>query len=102
VTDNTLGMAEVRELFRLPKRGVIAGCHVIEGKIRRNDKVRLVRDGVVIYDGELGSLRRFKEDVKVVASGYECGLSIAKYQDVKVSDIIEAYELIETRRQLQS
>ena len=100
VSDITLGAAEVRDIFKLPKIGTIAGCYIVEGKIKRNDKVRLVRDGVVVYDGELGSLRRFKDDVKEVASGYECGMSIERFNDIKVGDVIEAYELIETRRQL--
>jgi translation initiation factor IF-2 len=100
VSEKTLGSAEVRDTFKLPKVGTVAGCYVVEGKIRRNDKVRLIREGVVIYDGELGSLRRFKDDVKEVATGYECGLSIEGYNDIKVDDVIEAFEVIETRRTL--
>lgn len=100
VSDKTLGSAEVREIFKLPKVGTVAGCYVVDGKISRNDKVRLIREGVVIYDGELGSLRRFKDDVKEIASGYECGMSIEGYNDIKVGDVIEAYELVETRRHL--
>jgi len=86
-----LGKAEIREVFNIPKIGVVAGSAVIDGKIVRSSFVRLVRDNVVIYNGKLGSLRRFKEDVKEVASGYECGISIEKYKDVKVGDIVEAY-----------
>ena len=100
VSEKTLGTVEIRETFKLPKAGVVAGCYVVEGKIRRHDRVRLIREGVVIYQGELGSLRRFKDDVKDVASGYECGLSIERYRDIKVGDLVEAYEVIETKRVL--
>ncbi len=90
---------EVRELFRAPKVGVIAGSYVLEGEITRDDLVRVVRDGTVIYEGKLGSLRRFKDDVKSVRSGYECGLSVEGFQDVKEGDIIEAYKIIEVARE---
>lgn len=90
---------EVRELFRVPKLGVIAGSYVLEGEITRDDLVRVVRDGTVIYEGKLGSLRRFKDDVKSVRSGYECGLSVAGFQDIKEGDIIEAYKVIEVARE---
>ncbi|MDY2776836.1 MAG: translation initiation factor IF-2 [Collinsella sp.] len=92
------GSAEVRDTFRVPKAGLIAGCMVTEGEIERTDKVRVVRDGVVIFDGEFGSMRRFKDDVKVVKSGYECGLGIEKFQDIKVGDILEAYKIVEVAR----
>ena len=92
------GSAEVRETFRVPKAGLIAGCMVTEGEISRDDKVRVVRDGVVVFDGVFGSMRRFKDDVKTVKSGYECGLGIDKFQDVKVGDILEAYKIIEVAR----
>ena len=92
------GSAEVRETFRVPKAGLIAGCMVTEGEIDRNDKVRVVRDGVVVFDGVFGSMRRFKDDVKTVKSGYECGLGIEKFQDIKVGDILEAYKVIEVAR----
>ncbi|MFN3393183.1 MAG: EF-Tu/IF-2/RF-3 family GTPase, partial [Candidatus Thermochlorobacter sp.] len=74
--------------------------HVIEGKIRRDTKVRLLRDGVQIYEGELSSLKRFKDDVKEVDSGFDCGLTLSGYDDIKVGDIIEAYETVETKRKL--
>jgi translation initiation factor IF-2 len=80
--------------------GTVAGCFVIDGKIIRNNKVRLIRDGIVIYDGMLGSLKRFKEDVKDVASGYECGLNIDKFNDIKIGDLVEAYEQVEVARKL--
>ncbi len=92
------GAAEVRETFRVPKAGLIAGCMVTEGEISRDDNVRVVRDGVVVFDGTFGSMRRFKDDVKSVKSGYECGLGIEKFQDIKVGDILEAYKVVEVAR----
>jgi translation initiation factor IF-2 len=87
----TLGHAEVREIFKVSKVGSIAGCYVKDGKIQRNAKVRVLRDQAVIFDGELESLRRFKDDVREVAEGYECGIQVARYQDLKVGDVVEAY-----------
>lgn len=95
------GVAEVRETFKVPKLGMIAGCHVIEGKIRRPDKIHLIREGVVIYDGTLASLKRFKDDVREVLSGYDCGMGIDGFNDLKVGDQIESYEIIETKRLLE-
>ena len=92
------GIAEVRETFRVPKVGLIAGCMVTEGEIERSDKVRVVRDGVVVFDGTFASMRRFKDDVKSVKSGYECGLGIEKFQDIKVGDQLEAYKVVEVAR----
>ena len=92
------GAAEVRETFRVPKAGLIAGCMVTEGEVHRDDRVRVVRDGVVVFDGAFGSMRRFKDDVKSVKAGYECGLGIDKFQDVKVGDVLEAYKVIEVAR----
>jgi translation initiation factor IF-2 len=100
--EKTLGMAEVRETFRAPRVGTIAGCYIVEGRIHRNDRVRLIRDGVVVFNGTLASLRRFKEDVREVQSGYECGMSIHNFNDIKVGDQIEAYEVYEERRTLAS
>ncbi len=91
---------EIRDIFKISKVGTIAGCMVLEGKISRNSKVRIIRDGVVIYTGALSSLKRFKEDVKEVAKGFECGLSIEKYNDIKVGDIIEGFEEKEIQRKL--
>jgi translation initiation factor IF-2 len=99
--EKTLGMLEVRETFKIPKVGTVAGCYVLEGKVRRSDRVRLVREGVVVYEGELSSLKRFKDDVREVQNGYECGLSIQNFNDIKVDDQIEAYEVVEERRKLQ-
>ena len=92
---------EVRETFRVPKVGTIAGCYVVEGKVSRNDKARVVRDGVVVYSGELDSLRRFKDDVSEVARGFECGLSIRNFNDIKVGDNIETYVVTEEKRTLE-
>jgi translation initiation factor IF-2 len=87
----TLGHAEVREVFKVSKVGTIVGCYVKDGKIVRNAKVRVLRDSVVVFSGELESLRRFKDDVREVAEGFECGIQVAKFQDLKVGDVIEAY-----------
>lgn len=92
--------AEVREIFKISKVGTIAGCIVKEGKLTRTAKVRVIRDGIVIYSGELGSLKRFKDDVKEVQSGYDCGLNIAGYNDIKVGDVVEAYEIVKIKRVL--
>lgn len=88
-----LGRAEVRQTFTVPKIGTVAGCAVIDGKILRNANVRLLRDSRVIFDGKLATLRRFKEDAKEVAEGYECGMGIEKYNDIKIGDLIEAYQI---------
>lgn len=93
--EKIMGRAEVRQTFHVPKVGTVAGCYVLEGIIQRNTKVRLLRDNVVVYTGKIISLRRFKEDVKEVQSGYECGIGLEKFNDVKVGDIIEAYKLEE-------
>ena len=92
------GVAEVRETFRVPKVGLIAGCMVTEGEISRDDQVRVVRDGVVVFDGKFASMRRFKDDVKTVRSGYECGLGIERFQDIHVGDTLEAYKIVEVAR----
>jgi len=91
---------EVREIFKITKVGTIAGCYVLDGKILRNTKVRIIRDGIVAYSGLLASLKRFKDDVKEVSAGYECGLNIENFNDIKVGDIIEGYDVIETKRKL--
>jgi translation initiation factor IF-2 len=93
-----LGRAEVRQTFRVPRMGVVAGSMVLDGLIRRNAAARLVRDGTIIYESTIGSLRRFKDDVREVASGYECGIGIEGFQDIKEGDIIEAYEVQEVAR----
>jgi translation initiation factor IF-2 len=94
------GTAEVRETFRVTKVGTIAGCYVSEGRIDRKGRARVIRDGIVVYDGEIGSLKRFKDDVKEVREGFECGIGIANFNDVKVGDIIECYTVEEVARTL--
>jgi translation initiation factor IF-2 len=91
---------EIRETFKIPKVGTIAGCMVLDGKMNRNTKVRVVREGIVVFSGELGSLKRFKDDVKEVSTGYECGLSIHNFNDIKIGDIIEGYEQVAVKRTL--
>jgi len=94
------GTAEVQEVFKITKVGSVAGCLVREGKLKRGNKVRLIRDGIVVHTGDLATLKRFKEDVKEVATGYECGLNIQNYNDIKVGDIIEGFEQVEVQRTL--
>ncbi len=98
--EQVVGVAEVRATFKVPKVGVVAGCYVKEGKLERGAKVRLLRDNVVIYTGKIASLKRFKEDVKEVVAGYECGVGLENFQDIKVGDIIEAFEVVEIKREL--
>ncbi len=95
-----LGTAEVRETFKISRLGTVAGCYVLNGKINRNSNVRLIRNDVEIYDGKLASLKRFKEDVREVQAGYECGLMLENFNDIKVGDIIEAYEIVKEARTL--
>jgi translation initiation factor IF-2 len=97
---NILGSVDVRQVFRMSRVGVIAGCYVLEGGVRRGSRVRLLRDNVVIHDGELSSLKRFKEDVREVKAGFECGLSLKDFNDIKVGDQLEAYEVVEVARSL--
>ncbi len=101
VSEELVGTIEVREIFKVPKVGTIAGCYVQDGKVARTNKIRLYREGIVIYEGELASLKRFKDDVKEVEKGFECGLNIHNFNDVKVGDIIEAYKFIETKKKLE-
>lgn len=100
VREEVIGTAEVRETYRISKVGTVAGCAVKEGKIRRTSRVRLIREGIVIYTGDLGSLKRFKDDVKEVLTGYECGLNISNYNDIRVGDLVEAYEEVEVKKTL--
>jgi translation initiation factor IF-2 len=99
--ERILGRAEVREIFHVPKVGTIAGCHVVDGKIERGQRTRLLRDGIVTYDGKNTSLRRYKDDVKEVQSGYECGIGLENYNDIKVGDVIESYYLEEIRPEFE-
>ncbi|MGV3128764.1 translation initiation factor IF-2 [Staphylococcus simulans] len=96
--EKVIGQAEVRQTFKVSKVGTIAGCYVTDGKITRNAGVRVIRDGIVTFEGQLDTLKRYKDDVKEVAQGYECGITIEKYNDLKVDDIIEAYEMVEIER----
>ena len=98
IVEEDTGIAEVRETFKVPKVGTVAGCYVIEGELHRDDKVRILRDGTVVFEGVLDSLKRFKDDVKSVKQGYECGIGIHGYQDVKVGDTIEGYTVKEVER----
>ncbi len=100
--EEVTGTAEVRNTFRISRVGVIAGCYVTEGTIYRDCKVHLVRDGVQIYSGEIGSLRRFKDDVKEISSGYECGIRLENFNDIKVGDTLEAFRVRELERKLQT
>ena len=95
IVEQDTGTAEVRETFKVPKVGTIAGCYITEGEISRDDKVRIVRDGTVIFEGKISSLRRFKDDVKTVKQGYECGIGIDGYQDIKLGD---TYRRLQGRR----
>ncbi len=100
LSEEVVGTAEVRDTFKVPKLGTVAGCYVLDGKIARSNKIRLIRDGIVIFEGNIGSLKRFKDDVREVDSGYECGLNIENFNDIKVGDTIEAYKIIETKKKL--
>jgi translation initiation factor IF-2 len=100
IREQYLGQAEVRDTFSVPKVGMVAGCGVLDGKLTRNAGVRLLRDGVVVYTGKLASLRRFKDDVKEVTKGYECGVGLENFNDIKVGDVIEAFESVEEKATL--
>ena len=98
IVERDTGIAEVRDVFRVPKVGNIAGCYITEGEISRDDKVRVVRDSTVIFEGKISSLRRFKDDVKTVKQSYECGIGVEGYQDIKVGDVIEGFRIEEVER----
>ncbi|MGF7140894.1 translation initiation factor IF-2 [Roseimarinus sediminis] len=100
IREEIVGTAEVQEVYKITKVGTIAGCIVRDGKIIRNNKVRVIRDGIVIYTGDLGSLKRFKEDVKEVKNGYECGMNVGNYNDIKVGDTIESFTTVEVAKKL--
>ncbi len=100
IKEEIVATVEVRETFRIGKVGTVAGCFVRDGKITRNTKVRVIRDGIVIYTGDLGSLKRFKDDVREVTSGYECGLNIENFNDIKVGDVIEGYQTVQVKKTL--
>jgi translation initiation factor IF-2 len=98
--ENQLGLVEVREVYRISKVGTVAGCYVLEGVVRRGAKIRVLRDNVVVHDGELDSLKRFKDDVREVKAGFECGLSVKNYNEVQKGDQLEVYEIVEVARTL--
>jgi translation initiation factor IF-2 len=98
--ESATGLVEIREVFRISKVGAIAGCYVLDGVIKRNSKVRVLRDDVVIHTGELDSLKRFKDDVKEVKSNFECGLSLKNFNDIEVGDTLEVFEVVEVARTL--
>jgi translation initiation factor IF-2 len=100
VREEIVATLEIREVFKVTKVGTVAGCYVKEGKITRNTRVRIIRDGIVIYTGELGSLKRFKDDVKEVVGGYECGLNIHNFNDIKIGDVVEGYQEFEVKKTL--
>ncbi|MEA4880036.1 MAG: translation initiation factor IF-2, partial [Synergistaceae bacterium] len=100
IRQNILGQAEIRQIIKVPKAGKIAGCYVLEGVVRRNARARIIRGGVVLWDGSLANLRRFKDEAREVAAGYECGISLSNYQDFTEGDIIEVYEIVEEKRHL--
>ncbi len=99
-TEEELGQAEVREVFRVPKIGAVAGCHVTEGTIQRSARARLLRDNVVVFDGTIASLKRFKDDASEVRQGFECGIGLERFQDIKAGDVIEAYRMVEVKPEL--
>lgn len=101
ISEEVTATVEVRDIFKVPKVGTVAGSYVQDGKINRHNKVRLIRDGIVILEGEISSLKRFKDDVRDVEKGYECGVSIANFNDIKVGDIIEAFKIVETKKKLE-
>ncbi|MBF8247722.1 MAG: infB [Bacteroidetes bacterium] len=102
VSEEVMGTVEIRDVFKVSKVGTIAGCSVKDGRITRNNKVRLVRDGVVVFDGTIASLKRFKDDVREVEQGFECGIALENFNDVKTGDIIEAYKMVEMKRKLET
>jgi translation initiation factor IF-2 len=102
ISEKITATVEVRDTFKVPGVGTIAGCYVTEGKITRNTRVRLIRDGIVVFTGDIASLKRFKDDAKEVSTGYECGIGIKNFNDIKVGDIIEGFEVVETKRKLVS
>lgn len=99
--EEVIGIAEVRETFSVPKVGTIAGCFIADGKIQRNARVRVLRDGVVVYTGKISSLKRFKDDVKEVTSGYECGMGVENFNDIKIGDNLEAFIMLQVEATLE-
>ena len=100
IREEITATVEIREVFKVSKVGKVAGCFVLDGKISRDNKIRIIREGIVKYQGDLGSLKRFKDDAKEVVAGQECGLNVVNYNDIKVGDIIEAFRETEIARKL--
>jgi translation initiation factor IF-2 len=98
--ENQIGQVEVREVYKISKVGTVAGCYVLDGVVKRGSRVRVLRDNVVIHDGELDSLKRFKDDVREVKGGFECGLSVKNFNDIEKGDQLEVYEIVEVSRTL--
>ncbi len=98
--ENAIGLVDIRQVYRISKVGAVAGCYVLEGVVKRNSQVRMLRDNVVIHSGEIESLKRFKDDAREVKAGFECGLSLKGYDDIKVGDQLEVYEVVEVARTL--
>ena len=98
--EEVTGTVEIRELFKISKVGTIAGCMVTSGKVYRNSGIRVIREGVVVHTGTLTSLKRFKDDVKEVAKGYDCGLQLKNYNDIKIEDVLECYQEVEVKKTL--
>src|SRR5690606_5883150 len=101
IKEEVTGTAEIRELFKISKVGTIAGCMVTDGKIYRSSKIRIIRDGVVIHTGELTALKRFKDDVKEVSKGYDCGIQIKNFNDIELNDLIEAFQEVAVKKKLK-
>lgn len=100
LSEEITATVEVRDTFKVPKFGTVAGCYVQEGKISRSNKIRLIRDGIIVHEGDITSLKRFKDDVREVDAGYECGISLANFNDIKIGDIVEGYKIVETKKKL--
>jgi translation initiation factor IF-2 len=100
IKEEVTGTVEIRETFKISKVGTIAGCMVTSGKIFRNSGIRIIREGVVVFSGELVSLKRFKDDVKEVAKGYDCGLQIKNYNDIKIGDVLECFQEVAVKKSL--
>jgi len=100
IRENVIGRAEVRQLFKVPKIGTVAGSYILEGKITRGCQVRVIRDNIVVFEGSMSSLRRFKDDVKEVATGYECGIGVERFNDIQLGDHIEGFIIEEIKREL--
>jgi translation initiation factor IF-2 len=98
--EHVIGRADVKQVFRVPKVGTVAGCYVTDGHVERNSNVRLLRDDVVVFDGKIASLRRFKEDAKDVQTGYECGIGLENFQDIKPGDVFEVYQVEQVEAEL--